>query len=109
LPIADMRPIVAAIDDRSRHSGGGCTLRKQTLRLAAVASEMGQQETSRPLPRAAANCILRRIAPGGHVSCSFLALVLKKELEERNRGPRPQRLVAETRTTRELTTHVSSS
>src|SRR6202030_4298804 len=34
----------------------------------------GQEETSRPLPRAAANCILRRIAPGGHVSCSFLAL-----------------------------------
>jgi len=45
--------------------------------------ESGQQETSRPLLRAAANCILRRIAPGGHVSCSFLALVLKKELEER--------------------------
>jgi hypothetical protein len=44
-PIADMRPIVAAIDDRPRHSGGGCTLRKQTLRPAAVASEMGRNPT----------------------------------------------------------------
>jgi hypothetical protein len=26
---------------------------------------------------------IRGIAPGGHVSCSFLALILKKELEER--------------------------
>jgi hypothetical protein len=26
---------------------------------------------------------LGRIAPGGHVSCSFLAVVLNKELEER--------------------------
>jgi len=42
LLIADMRPIVAAIDDRPRHSGGGCILGKQTLRPAAVASQMGQ-------------------------------------------------------------------
>jgi hypothetical protein len=27
--------------------------------------------------------VLRRIAPSGHVSCSFLPLLLKKELEER--------------------------
>jgi hypothetical protein len=68
----------------------------------------GQQETSRALPRAAANCILRRIAPGGHVSCSFLALVLKKELEERiadlGRAAR-----SGNRKTCELTTRVSSS
>jgi hypothetical protein len=37
LPIADMRPILAAIDDRPFHSGGGCTLSKQTPRSAAVA------------------------------------------------------------------------
>src|SRR6202162_4326716 len=45
LPIADMRHVVAAIDDRPRHSGGGCTLSKQTPRPAAVASPMGQLRT----------------------------------------------------------------
>jgi hypothetical protein len=45
MPIADMRHVVAAIDDRPRHSGGGCTVSKQTPRLAAVASEMGQVRT----------------------------------------------------------------
>jgi hypothetical protein len=43
LPIADMRQVVAAIDDRPRHSGGGCTLSKQTPWPAAVASEMGHK------------------------------------------------------------------
>jgi len=42
LPIADMRQVVAALDDRPRHSGGGCTLSKQTPWPAAVASEMVQ-------------------------------------------------------------------
>jgi hypothetical protein len=46
LPIADMRQIVATIDDRPRHSGGGCTLSKQTPRQAAVASPMGQKRPS---------------------------------------------------------------
>jgi hypothetical protein len=45
MPIADMRHVVAAIDDRPRHSGGGCTLSKQTPRPAAVASPMGQVQT----------------------------------------------------------------
>jgi hypothetical protein len=36
-PIAQMRHVVAAIDDRPHHSGGGCTLDKQTPRLATVA------------------------------------------------------------------------
>jgi hypothetical protein len=43
MPIADMRQVVAAIDDRPRHSGDGCTVRKQTPWLAAVASEMGHK------------------------------------------------------------------
>src|SRR5882762_1448060 len=55
------------------------------------------------------NCILGRIAAGGHVSCSFLALVPEPRAGGAYRGPRPQRLVAETRTTHELTTHASSS
>ena len=46
MPIADMRHVVAAIDDRPRHSGGGCTLSKQTPRPAAVASPKGQQQTT---------------------------------------------------------------
>jgi hypothetical protein len=41
LPIADMRQVVAAIDDRPRYSGGGCILGNQTPRPAAVASPMG--------------------------------------------------------------------
>ncbi len=41
MPIADMRQVVASIDDRPRHSGGGCILRKQTPWPAAVASPMG--------------------------------------------------------------------
>jgi hypothetical protein len=45
LPKADMRHVVAAIDDRPRHSGGGRTVSKQTPQLAAVASEMGQKQT----------------------------------------------------------------
>jgi hypothetical protein len=45
LPIADMRHVVAAIDDRPRHSGGGCTLSKQTPRSPAAASPMGQKRT----------------------------------------------------------------
>jgi len=44
MPIADMRQVVAAIDDRPRHSGGGCTLSKQTPRPAAVASPMGHPD-----------------------------------------------------------------
>jgi hypothetical protein len=32
MSIADMRHVVAAIDDRPRHSGGGCTLSKHTPR-----------------------------------------------------------------------------
>jgi hypothetical protein len=44
-PIDDMRHVVAAIDDRPRHSGGGCTLSKQTQRPAAVAGPMGQEPT----------------------------------------------------------------
>jgi hypothetical protein len=47
LPIADMRQVVAAIDDRSCHFGDGCTLSKQTARPAAVASVMGQNRTLR--------------------------------------------------------------
>ena len=43
LPIADMRHVVADFDDRPRHSGGGCTLSKQTPRPAAVASPKGQE------------------------------------------------------------------
>ena len=46
MPIADMRQVVAAIDDRPRHSGGGCTLSKQTPRPAAVASPMGHNRKS---------------------------------------------------------------
>ena len=38
LPIANMRHVVAPIDDRPRHFGGGCTLIKETPQLAAVAS-----------------------------------------------------------------------
>jgi ABC-type uncharacterized transport system substrate-binding protein len=34
LPITDMRRVVAAIDDRPRLCGGGCTLGKQTPRPA---------------------------------------------------------------------------
>jgi len=34
-PIAGMRHVVASIDDRPRHSGGGCTINKQTPRPAA--------------------------------------------------------------------------
>jgi hypothetical protein len=49
--IADMRHVVAATDDRPRHSGGGCTLCKQTPRPAAVASEMGQMRTKLPTPK----------------------------------------------------------
>jgi hypothetical protein len=41
-----MRHAVAAVDDRPRHSGGGCTLGKQTPRLAAMASEIGQNRTN---------------------------------------------------------------
>jgi hypothetical protein len=41
--IADMRHAVAVIDYPPRHSGGGCTLCKQTPRPAAVASEMGHE------------------------------------------------------------------
>jgi len=57
--------------------------------MAAVPADAGDgslgpvRDIARPLPRAAASCILGRIAPCGHVSCSFLALVLNKELEER--------------------------
>jgi len=46
LPITDMRQGVAAIEDRPRRSGSGCTLSKQTPCPAAVASEMGQKRTS---------------------------------------------------------------
>jgi len=41
MPIADMRQVVAAIDDRPRHSGDGCTLSEQMPWPAAVASPMG--------------------------------------------------------------------
>ncbi len=44
MPIADMRQIVALIDDRPRLSGGGCTLKKQTLRPAAGASPVVQEQ-----------------------------------------------------------------
>jgi hypothetical protein len=44
-----MRPVVAAIDYRPRHSGGGCTLCKQTPRPATVASPMGQYRKSSTL------------------------------------------------------------
>jgi hypothetical protein len=47
-----MRHVVAAIDDRPHHSGGGCTLSKQTPRPAAVASLMGQEETCGPFRHA---------------------------------------------------------
>jgi hypothetical protein len=47
--ISDMRHVVAAFDDRPRHSGGGCTLSKQTPRLAAVASPMGHEPPWRSL------------------------------------------------------------
>jgi len=51
-----MRDIVAAIDDRPRHSGGGCTLGKQTPRLAAVvASEMGLVSRVTPVHTAMRN------------------------------------------------------
>ena len=43
-PIADLRHAVAAIDDRPRHSGGGCTLNKQMPRPATIASPRGHQE-----------------------------------------------------------------
>jgi hypothetical protein len=49
MPIADMRQVVTAIDDRPRHSSGGCNLSKQTPRPAAAASEMGQERKSRAL------------------------------------------------------------
>src|ERR1700680_3274570 len=49
MAIAGMRQVVAAIDDRPRHSGGGYTLGKQTPRPAAVASEMGHKRPTRPL------------------------------------------------------------
>jgi hypothetical protein len=49
-----MRPAVAAIDYRPRHSGGGCTLCKQTPRPAAVASPMGQMRTKLRTPPDAA-------------------------------------------------------
>jgi hypothetical protein len=45
LPIADMRQVVAAIDDRLRQSGGGGIFSNQTGALAAVASSMGQVQT----------------------------------------------------------------
>jgi hypothetical protein len=41
--IADMRHVIADVDDRARRSGGGCTLNKRTPRPAAVASEMGHK------------------------------------------------------------------
>jgi hypothetical protein len=40
-----MRQVVAATDDRPRHSGGECTLSKQTPRPAAVASPVAQVQT----------------------------------------------------------------
>jgi hypothetical protein len=49
VPIADMRLVVAAIDDRPRHSDGGCTPRKQTPRPAAVASPMDRNRKLRPI------------------------------------------------------------
>jgi hypothetical protein len=45
LPIADMRHVVAPINDRRRHSGGGCTLSKQTQRPAAGRVIWGQVRT----------------------------------------------------------------
>jgi hypothetical protein len=50
MPSADMRHVVAAIDDRPGHSGGGCTFSKQTPRLAVVASAMGQELISTGAP-----------------------------------------------------------
>jgi hypothetical protein len=41
--LAMLRQVVAAVDDRVRHSGGGCTLSKQTPRPPAVASPMGHE------------------------------------------------------------------
>jgi hypothetical protein len=46
MTIADMRHVVADVDNRAHHSGGGCTLNKQLPRPAAVASPMGQNQTS---------------------------------------------------------------
>ncbi len=51
MPIDDVRQVVAAIDDRPRHSGGGCTLNKQTPRRTAGASSLGNFATC-PLPHA---------------------------------------------------------
>jgi hypothetical protein len=44
-----MRPVVAPIDNPPPHSGGGCTLCKQTPRPAAVASPMGHNRPPAPL------------------------------------------------------------
>jgi hypothetical protein len=47
LPIADMRQVVATIDDRPRHSGDGCNLRKRTPWPADVASPVGLKRPTR--------------------------------------------------------------
>jgi hypothetical protein len=63
LPIADMRHVVADVDDRAHHSGGGCTVGKQTPRPAPVASPMGH---NRPpaLPDTLANAFVPALAAG---------------------------------------------
>jgi hypothetical protein len=43
---AGVRQVVATIDGRPRQAGDRYTISNQTPRPAAVASEMGQQETS---------------------------------------------------------------
>jgi hypothetical protein len=55
-------------------------IREIARRAKGVSIKTTMEELARYMRGwAAANCILRRIAPGCHVSCSFLALVLKKE------------------------------